>query len=409
MASLRIFGLSIIVTIVSLIVGFIYGSWEAFFLLVILGILEVSLSFDNAVINATVLQRMSLFWQRIFLTIGVLIAVFGMRLLFPLAIVYFASGLGPFQALDLALNPPADGALFFPDGRPSYEELITEAHPQIAAFGGVFLLMLFLDFIFEDRDIKWLHWIEEPLARIGRLDQLSVVVALLALVIAATQLANPEKLSTVLLSGALGLLTYLVVNGLGNLFHVPGEGDEDEDADDEPHLEERSKRLAGSPQAEDVLSKQEAKAERSGPSDLAKATGKAGFFLFLYLEVLDATFSFDGVIGAFAITSDPIIIALGLGFIGAMFVRSITIYLVRKGTLSEYVYLEHGAHWAIGALAVILVISVGNIHIPEVVTGLIGVVLIGLAYVSSVFRNRREAAAEQEDTESEAATQSGPA
>lgn len=350
MATVRIFGLSVLVTIVSLIAGYLYGGMTALFLLIVLGILEVSLSFDNAVINATVLQRMSLFWQRIFLTLGVLVAVFGMRLVFPLLIVYFASGLGPFEALDLALNPPADGAAYFPDGSPSYETLITDAHPQIAAFGGMFLLMLFLDFILEEREITWLSWIERPLARIGRLDQLSVVAALGALVLAATQLADPDNLSTVLLAGALGILTYLVVNGLGNLFQVD---------------------------------------EAEGPSALAKATGKAGFFLFLYLEVLDATFSFDGVIGAFAITSDPIIIALGLGFIGAMFVRSITIYLVRKGTLSEYVYLEHGAHWAIGALATILIVSVGHLHIPEAVTGFIGIVLIGLAYLSSVVRNRR--------------------
>lgn len=91
--------------------------------------------------------------------------------------------------------------------------------------------------------------------------------------------------------------------------------------------------------------------------------------------MLDASFSFDGVIGAFAITADPIIIALGLGLIGAMFVRSLTVYLVRKGTLSEYVYLEHGAHWAIGALAFILLYSIGT-HVPEIITGLIGVALI---------------------------------
>jgi hypothetical protein len=127
-----------------------------------------------------------------------------------------------------------------------------------------------------------------------------------------------------------------------------------------------------------------------GPSGLAKATGKAGFFLFLYLEVLDASFSFDGVIGAFAITADPIIIALGLGLIGAMFVRSITVYLVRKGTLAEYVYLEHGAHWAIGALALILLITVGDIHVHELVTGLIGIAFIGAAVLSSVRRNRKE-------------------
>jgi hypothetical protein len=109
--------------------------------------------------------------------------------------------------------------------------------------------------------------------------------------------------------------------------------------------------------------------------------------------VLDASFSFDGVIGAFAITADPIIIALGLGLIGAMFVRSLTVYLVRQGTLSEYVYLEHGAHWAIGALALILLYSIGT-HVPEVVTGLVGVVLIGAALISSVIRRRNEQAKE---------------
>ena len=158
-----------------------------------------------------------------------------------------------------------------------------------------------------------------------------------------------------MISGALGMITYIAVNGLGELFNTPGE--------EEPE-------------------------GRNGPSEVAKATGKAGFFLFLYLEVLDASFSFDGVIGAFAITSDPIIIALGLGLIGAMFVRSLTVYLVRQGTLSEYVYLEHGAHWAIGALALILLYSIGT-HVNEIFTGLIGIVLIGAALVTSIIRNKR--------------------
>jgi len=350
----RIFGWSIGVTIVSMIVAFLYGGWQALFLVTILGVLEVSLSFDNAVINATVLRRMSEFWQRIFLTIGIIIAVFGMRLLFPLIIVWAASGLGPVAAIDLALNPPADGAATFPDGSPSYETLLTDAHPQIAAFGGMFLLMLFLGFIFEHREITWLSWLERPLARIGRLNQLSVVVASIILVLTAEFLAEDDKISTVMVAGVLGMVTYIAVNGLGELFHVENDS---EDA-------------AG------------------GPTALAKATGKAGFFLFLYLEVLDASFSFDGVIGAFAITADPIIIALGLGFIGAMFVRSITVFLVRKGTLSEYVYLEHGAHWAIGALALILMVSIG-VHINEIITGLVGVFFIGAAFIGSVMRNRK--------------------
>ena len=110
--------------------------------------------------------------------------------------------------------------------------------------------------------------------------------------------------------------------------------------------------------------------------------------------MLDASFSFDGVIGAFAITSDPIIIALGLGLIGAMHVRSLTIFFVRKGTLQDY--LEHGAHWVIGALAAILLfISIG-VHINEIITGLLGVAFIGAAFISSIIRNRRLAAAAPE-------------
>jgi hypothetical protein len=348
LATLRIFGFSLAVTVVSLVVAYLYGGPTALFLVIVLSILEVSLSFDNAVLNATILQRMSRFWQRIFLTVGILIAVFGMRLIFPLLMVWATARIDPVQALRLALNPPANGALEFPDGSPSYEKLITAAHPQIAAFGGMFLLMLFSDFVFADRDIKWLRWLEVPLARIGRLDQLSVVVSSGALIATATLLtATADALATVMIAGVLGILTYLVINGLGGLFHPP---------------------------------------RHNGPGELAKATGRAGFFLFLYLEVLDATFSFDGVIGAFAITVDPIIIALGLGLVGAMFVRSITIYLVRKGTLHRYVYLEHGAHWAIGALAVILLVSIGY-HVPVVLTGLVGVALIGAAFVSSVLRS----------------------
>ncbi|GAA2048469.1 DUF475 domain-containing protein [Williamsia deligens] len=357
----RIFGISIAVTAVSLVVAFIYGSWEAVALCAILGILEVSLSFDNAVINATVLERMSEFWQKIFLTIGVIIAVFGMRLLFPLVIVWITAGLNPVRAFDLAMNPPAEGS-----GQESYEQILTDAHPQIAAFGGMFLFMLFLNFILSEREITWLDWLEKPLAAIGRLDQLAVVIAGGTLVLVAEFLADDTHRATILISGTLGMITYITVDGLGSLFHTEQleEGGGEEAGDGNPSR---------------------------GPSTVVKATGKAAFFLFLYLEVLDASFSFDGVIGAFAITADPIIIALGLGFIGAMFVRSITVYLVRTGSLAEYRYLEHGAHWAIGALAVILFVSI-EYHINEVITGLIGVAFIGAAFISSIAANRRERA-----------------
>ena len=358
--NLRIFGWSYAVTAVSLVVALLYGGWEALLLCAILGILEISLSFDNAVVNATVLERMSAWWQKIFLTIGILIAVFGMRLVFPLLIVGVTANLNPVEAMTLALErrPESDPT--------SYAHLLNEAYPQIAAFGGMFLFMLFLDWVFTEREHVWLAWLERPLAKIGQLNRLSVVIAVVALVLLATFLA--EDSAVVLIAGSLGLITYLAVNGLGDFFEQVGQKQMDEvDA-------------AGS-----------APSNGSGPSELAKATGKAGFFLFLYLEVLDAAFSFDGVIGAFAITTDPILIALGLGLIGAMFVRSLTVFLVRKGTLADYVYLEHGAHWAIGALATILLIGIGY-HVNEVVTGLVGVAFIGAAFLSSVLRNRRLAA-----------------
>jgi hypothetical protein len=370
---------SLLVTVVVLAGALLLGGPETFALVAILAVLEVSLSFDNAVVNAKVLGRMSSFWQKIFLTVGVAIAVFGMRLIFPFALVSITAGITPGEVLDLALNHPE-----------RYESELVAAHPAIAAFGGVFLLMIFLDFVFEEREIRWLAPLERALEKIGKLDQLSVVITLTALVLAAETLAdNP---TTVLVSGALGLVTYLLVNGLGEFF-----GADDDDADDADDAvgadgagERRDEGEAAAPAVK----------ARNGTGAAVLATGKAAFFLFLYLEVLDASFSFDGVVGAFAVTNKAFVIAAGLG-VGAMFVRSLTVFLVNKGTLSEYVFLEHGAHWAIGALAVILLVTIDpQIHVPELVTGMIGVVLVFASFVSSVLRNRREAAADAASTDS---------
>jgi len=348
---LRIFGISGIVTVVAVVVGYFYGGFQAAFLVLLLGIFETSVSFDNAVINARILEKLSDKWQKLFLTVGILIAVFGMRLLFPLLIVGVTTGLNPFQAFDLAMEK---GSIDEPG---SYAYILHEAHPDIAAFGGMFLLMLFLDWVLDpERDIHWLRWLERPLAKLGEIDRAPIAVALIGLVV-ISQIAH-EHTVRVLVAGLAGMVVYLVVNALGEYF-------------------------------ENRLDDDESKANVAG---VTKLVGKAAFFTFLYLEVIDASFSFDGVIGAFAITSDPIIIALGLGLVGAMFVRSITIFLVRKGTLNDYVYLDHGAHWAIGALAVILIVSIA-VPVPEIVTGLIGVVLIVAAFITSVMRNKRLAAA----------------
>ncbi len=363
---LRTFGFSLSITLIALVASFFWFGPQGFLVVAVLIVLEISLSFDNAVVNAKVLKRMNAFWQKIFLTIGILIAVFGMRLVFPVLLVSATAGIGPLQAIDLALV----GGSIEEEG--TYAYLVNEAHPAIAGFGGMFLMMLFLDWLFEDRDIRWLTWIEAPLARIGKLDQLSVVVALTALTLAAVTFADAEHFGQVLISGVLGVVTYLLVNGLGNLFEgSDDDGDGDEDGIDVPHAT-----TAAAPSG-----------DRSGPSDAALASGKAGFFLFMYLEVLDASFSFDGVIGAFAITQDIFIIMIGLG-VGAFWIRSLTVYLVRQGTLDDYRYLEHGAHWAIGALAVILLVTI-KYEISEIITGLIGVAFILAAFVNSIMVNKK--------------------
>ncbi|ALV33155.1 DUF475 domain-containing protein [Streptomyces sp. CdTB01] len=339
MSALRTFGWSFGVTTVALAAALLFWGPGGLATVAVLGVLEVSLSFDNAVINATVLRRMSGFWQRMFLTVGILIAVFGMRLVLPLLVVSATTRLGPGAVLDLAVNDPG-----------SYAEHLDHAHPAIAAFGGMFLLMIALDFLLAEREVHWLPPVERTLARAGRLDRLAVLLAVGALVTAATTLAGSAQ-STVLISGLLGLFTYLAVGGLSQYFEGHGVAVGD-----------------GRPRSATV--------------------GRAAFFLFLYLEVLDASFSFDGVVGAFAISQNIFQIALGLG-IGAMFIRSLTVHLVRRGTLDDYVYLEHGAHYAIGALAVILFLTI-RYEVPEVVTGGIGVALILASFLSSLARNRRE-------------------
>jgi len=341
----KTFRWSFAITAVALVLAFLYGGWPALLLCIILGVLEVSLSFDNAVLNATILRKMSPFWQNIFLTIGILIAVFGMRLVFPVLIVSIAASINPIEAFQLALqkgDPHEPG---------SYAYIFASVHPIVAAFGGMFLLLLFLNFIFEKRTITWLSWIEKPLARIGSIPLIAPATAVVGLILAALPLSGDLRFE-VIIAGLIGLLVFFVVHGLGEAF----------------------KKYA----------------ERNACHAKGVAVGKAGFFLFLYLEVLDATLSFDGAIGAFAITPDPIIIALGLGLIGAIFVRSLTVYMVRQRTLETLVYLEHGAHWAIGALAVLLLTSI-TIHINEFITGGIGLAFILTALFAS-FRYKKQQA-----------------
>jgi hypothetical protein len=297
----------------------------------ILAILEISLSFDNAVVNASVLKNWDAFWQKLFLTVGIVIAVFGMRLVFPLVIVAQAADLGMLEVWDLAINNPK-----------AFSTHLVSHHAEVAAFGGVFLLLVFLNFLFDEKkEMHWLGNIEEKMSSFGTIGSIPVLVALLV-VIGSVSLVDEAQQFAVLLAGIWGVVTYVGVDFISGLLEK----------------------------------------EESTDIDIGAVVKSGGIGGFLYLEVLDASFSFDGVIGAFAITNDVVIIMLGLA-IGAFFVRSMTVYLVRQGTLEEYVYLEHGAHYAIGILALIMFASM-KYHIPEIFTGLIGVAFIVASLWSSI-------------------------
>jgi uncharacterized protein len=309
--------------------GTVAGTANVLWLVAVLSILEVSLSFDNAVVNATVLKDMDEIWRKRFLTWGMLIAVFGMRVFFPLVIVAIAAAIGPIDALKLAATNPSE-----------YERIITSAHIGISGFGGAFLAMVGLKFFFDaDKEVDWIEAIEKQLKRLSDVEAVEIGIVLLALYGIST-LLEPGDAITFLVSGIFGILTFIGVEALGSILTVP---------------------------------------EAVDPT---MAVAKSGLASFLYLQVLDSSFSFDGVIGAFAISNNMFVIAIGLA-IGAMFVRSMTIMLVDKGTLAEYRFLEHGAFWAILALAAIMLLS-ARYHIPETVTGLIGATLIGLSLWWSV-------------------------
>lgn len=335
------FRISLVVTALCLVLAGYWGAsngmgvQSAIFLVLVLGVMEVSLSFDNAVVNASILKEMDEKWQQIFLTVGILIAVVGMRLLFPILIVWAATtGLSMVDVAQMALTKPD-----------VYSGHLKESHVAIAAFGGMFLLLIFFSFLFDEgKELHWLGAIEEKLSGLGKLDSIGVMLSLIVLFVIHQWLPlNKASGVSFLVAGMAGVILFIAVSSLELFLSVEG------------------------------------------------AATRSGIAGFLYLEVLDASFSFDGVIGAFAITRDVIIIVLGLA-IGAMFVRSLTVSLVRKGTLDEYVFLEHGAHYAIGALAVIMLAgTIEGVHVPEVVTGLIGVGFIILALISSILYNKKSA------------------
>lgn len=343
---LKYFKGSIVTTLLGLLlVAFV--SWQqqheakvamqAMFTAILLAVLEISLSFDNAVVNATVMKRMSDVWRKRFLTWGILIAVFGMRLIFPVAIVSLLASMSPWEALMLSINDPQ-----------KYSEIMTSSHLYVSSFGGMFLFMVFVHFFFSvEKDTHWFPLWEKPMVAAANYNGIELVIAFLTLFFISNSLDASTDKFVFLSSGVWGIIVYLLVHGLADLL-------------------EKNNQI-----------------ENAG-----NAIASAGLGTFLYLEILDASFSFDGVIGAFALTNSLFLIMVGLG-IGAFFVRSLTIYFVEKNTVEQFVFLEHGAFYALGVLAMIMLAD-PVVHVPEWLTGLCGAAILAASVLYSIWHDKRK-------------------
>lgn len=314
----------ILVSILGLALAYWWGGLTALFLTAALAALEITLSFDNAVVNAGVLKQMTPHWQQRFLTWGMAISVLGARLLFPILIVSVVVVASPLLIAKYAFFEPAH-----------YAALIGSSGAVIEAFGGSFLILVALDYFLDGgKTVHWLRVIERRLARWGQVEAIEIAIALAVLFLLSFIAHAPQFL--VLKAGVAGVILYIFSKGIMDALGAETHGD---------------------------------------------GATRAGFALFAYVSILDTAFSLDGVVGAFALTTALPIIVIGLG-IGAYFVRTLTLVLVRGGTLEKLMYLEHGAHWAIFALALSMFTGL-VVEVPEWFIATVGLALIFLAYLSS--------------------------
>ena len=335
--------ISAILTLITGALVWQYLGFEGLWIFVILVILEVTFSFDNAVINSKILSRMTPFWQQLFLTVGIVIAVFVVRFVLPVVIVMVSSGQSFTTVIDMALNDAA-----------RYTATLHEAAPMINAFGGTFLVMIGVNYFLDrKKDVHWLGRLEQWLSKFGEYESFKILIMLtVAMVLFYT--VEPTYQLTVLVASILGTMLHIALDLFGRYF--------------------------GRRQ-----------------SNAALLTGMAAFASFIYLNVLDASFSLDGVIGAFAITTDVLLIMAGLGA-GALWVRSLTVYLVRTRALGKYRYLEHGAHWAILALGLVMLVKLYHIELPEWLTGSLGLIFIATAVITSIIERTHSARSSNKPT-----------
>jgi len=293
--------------------------------LTILGLVmfEVISSIDNAIVNADVLAKMSQRARRWFLLWGLLIAVFAVRGLLPLLLVFLSN---PSLGLDGAVT-----ATFSSD--PAVKEAMEASAPPLLMGGGVFLVFLFLHWLFLEPKNYGLR--VEPFFRAQGVWFFAVAsISLTVIVWFALQ-----QSSMLAFGAVVGSTAFFIVHG----------------------FKENAEKM-----------EREMIEGQSGLSDLSK---------LLFLEVIDATFSVDGVLGAFAFTLSVPLILLGNG-IGAFVVREITIHNVEN--VKKYIFLKNGAMYSILFLGGIMVLDGFGVHIPSYVSPIITFGCVGYFFYKSM-------------------------
>ena len=292
-------------------------------------VFEVVSSLDNAVVNADVLRTMAPKWRKWFLVWGILFAVVLVRGVLPWLIVWLSTpGLGPWEAMTASFSSD-----------PRVAEAMKTSAPYLLMGGGVFLVFLFLHWLFLDHKEFGLA-IEKFFTQQGL--WFFTLASILLTVIIWLALKKDPWLA---FAASVGSSVFFLTHGF------------------KEHAEE----------VEVTMQK------NRNLSDISK---------LVYLEVLDATFSIDGVIGAFAFTMSVPIIILGNG-LGALVVRQLTIKGVEK--IRNYPYLKNGAMYSIFFLGTIMILQGFHIHIPEYVAPLMTFAVIGYFFFKSVSAKKKNA------------------
>ncbi|MEI7810542.1 MAG: DUF475 domain-containing protein [bacterium] len=294
---------------------------SAIFTIIGLSLFETISSVDNAIINAEVLDTMGAKARKWFLLWGLIIAVFVVRGVLPWAIVWgFNPSLGPIQAFTAAFS-----------GDIAVKHSIEQSAPILLIAGGIFLVFLFLHWLFLEDKRFGLPRTEKFFMTRGV--WFYAVVSIILTVISYFAIKHNSMMA---FGAIVGSTLFFITHG----FKQSAEAEEK-------------------------------KLKSSAKSDLSK---------LLFLEIIDATFSVDGVLGAFAFTLSVPLILIGNG-LGAIMVRQLTIGNIER--IKKYVYLKNGAMYSILVLGIIMILHSFGVKVPEYVSPLATFIIIGFFFWKS--------------------------